>query len=142
MDIKKYEIDSETGLPTLPEGYRWFVSDKIRAPKDDPAWGCVYFDGFVFSPTRLRVVLQKRHEKLSINADRNPKKHWWNREPGFIDRLDVDWKISQQEETDGISAAAVSAAAAVAYGRFVDARAADDLRNSLVGAYPPKKLEV
>lgn len=138
MDIKKddeIKIDPETGLPELPEGYRWNVTDEFPA------------DGSYFGPTptyksttRLRVILEESCLAFHTVEEPNSRYRWWNFEgPTILVRVDeTKWTYRAGKETTEVSAQSILQAA-----RFImaDLRRASE-REALVGIYPPKRLEV
>ena len=129
------EIDEATGLPALPEGYRWNVTDKdILWYKDD--WsGSVYKS----SGKNLRVILQNNRAVKGMEL--NPKKHWWNREPEYRTVESEEWCFVDHKVTKGIHSIAVIDAARAIYRRFDDQRVRNEAAAELVGIYPPKKLK-
>lgn len=137
VNIKKEDdikIDPETGLPELPEDYRWRVTDQ------DP----------YFSDTRppirrgLHVILEKQVEAKVSDARDSPKWRWWNLEPRTheVSYSEKRWKIVLHSTSDQVSAESVLLEAKSLFGTFDRDRKANAAREGLIGVYPPKKLEV
>lgn len=138
VNIKKEDgikIDPETGLPELPEGHRWRVTDQ------EP----FYADGSR-PPIRrgLYVILERQIEAKVSDAQDNPKWRWWNLEPRTHEVFysEKRWKITLHSTSDQVSAESVLLEAKSLFGTFDRQRKADAAREGLIGVYPPKKLEV
>lgn len=127
------DIDFETGLPRLPEGWRWEVREYF--PHAHDYWG--YFGGsrtYFGTPSSkaLSVRLSSKIEKSSQPR----KKHWWSKTPRPV--VEINWDVKYTELTQGTAAVAVFNAANKIYNRWQ----ADIDRRKLVGDYPPRRLSL
>lgn len=141
VNIKKEDeikIDPETGLPELPEGYRWRVTDEVLNPYAH--LGHLYQK----SDHKLRVVLEELGETPKTEITPNSAWRWWN----FVQRTTEItygvpiWRRLYDQETAEVSAEAVLVAAKKVFDRLDRVLKSDAAREGLIGVYPPKKLEV
>jgi hypothetical protein len=133
MPESKYDIDSDTGLPVLPEGQRWYVGEH-------PYRGTFGIGIQRFSP-------EKTTEKTVANLVPRKKK-WWSRKVTFerVEETEIvvvpeNWfttRFFEQLHRRYLTPETIQETAI----RIVLARDAFYLVESLIGAYPPKKLEV
>lgn len=123
------EIDVETGLPRLPEGWRWEVREYFPHVAGY-GWGLYGQSHLVpASSKELWVRLSNRTEKTS----RPLRKHWWSKTPDPV--VEVNWDVKYNELTQGTAVAVFNAANKI-YNRWQD----DIDKRKLVGDYPPKSI--
>lgn len=117
-------IDEATGLPEIPVGYRWLVTDSNDYGR--------------FPSGHLIVVLQARVTKSSTMT-KEVKRGWWRR-PLRTQETEswTDWHYCGSELVLGYHAVAVRNAAA----KLLKKQAALVDLEGLKGTYPPKRLEV
>lgn len=134
-------IDPNTGLPELPEGYFWRVDQPLSLPKKEyPIYG-----GYTPRPTpdksRLRIYLVqtiKGSNKVRQYRGKNRFTRWITAN----ETVQVDASFEREvtrygEDCKGRNAIAVRNAAK----RIMKRWNADKEASKLVGDYPPKKLE-
>lgn len=117
------DLSVETGLPEVPEGYYWRVTHPYKGGEH-----------FFTSPdkSRLEVQLRFASETEHIRLDR----HWFRKVTHKSIRKEDDLVLS--EVCQGTAPIAVLNAAR----KIMKARDVQAGIESLLGSYPPKKLEV
>lgn len=115
------DIDVKTGLPKLPEGYVWVVDH----PQEYDGWG------FSKDTSKLEVSLRKL-KVTTETTGRWPFKKTAEKEVASL----FDWGL--REVCRGTAPIAVLNAANKVLKRWENQKKI----NSLMGMYPPKKLDV
>lgn len=122
-------MTTETGLPALPEGYFWRVRHRLYRPYKD-------YDWMSTDTTRLQVLLMK-----TVSGTRTEDvwpKPWYRRNPRRVTTPYTLEDTQFVEDCEGTHSIAVRNAANRIMKRWEKAQ----VRDSLVGDYPPKTLEV
>lgn len=134
---------NETGLPEVGEGYRWRIAPLLMPNRFSMAYN--------YHPTKLTIHLEELSplKAKDVSFENEPvtpedkevveyvkKKSLFGRERIVQVRF-RSWDKVDSEPLKGNHAIAASNAA----NRIMKRRAADKVRQSLIGVYPPKKLE-
>ena len=105
------DIDVSTGLPVVPEDYRWVVGEDILLG--------------------AYVALQRQTQYVSTAT----RKHWWSK-PESTDKM-VWGNVWSEHVVDELTPASVLRTAV----KVMEASEVNERRKQLFGVYPPKKLE-
>lgn len=121
-----YEIDETTGLPVLPEGHRWVI-----APKRE--WGIV---SVVDHPRILAISIEK-FWPVRVSTVMTKKRLFLARRVKTYEAIEEKKRIISIDLKGNNPIAARNAA-----NKAMRDFEALKMRESLIGTYPPKKLEV
>lgn len=120
---------TDTGLPTLPEGYFWRVRHRLYYPAG-------FYEFAHTDKTRLQVQLIHKYEVTRTGTSTH--RNWFGK---YVqrpyERIDLVENELFTEDTEGTNPIAVQNAA----NRIVKLWEKAKERDALIGDYPPKSLE-
>lgn len=123
------DIDSETGLPKLPENFFW----RVRHRRHNVTG---MFDTFTRTDT-TRLQVQLIHKYTSTSLRNTQKRNWFGRKVWTAEYYeDVAENALFTEDTQGTNPIAVKNAA----NRITHLWEKAKVRDALIGDYPPNSL--
>lgn len=123
--MSKRDIDPRTGLPLLPEGYRWNIYKEMGWPEG-------LYGSYRVETGHFAIFIQHESEYVTHRA----KKRWWKADLPEV--TETTWKAVTG--TSVTLAAKTKEAALEAAFKSLDAFETYEAEQALLGTYPPKTL--